>query len=77
VNSRGYQLVGNDWWAKTRGCLARTPAADELYHSEERRSTAIGWAWQSGIFALDTLPAVIIVALSARRWRRIRPGENP
>ncbi len=42
ADSHGYQLVHNDWWAKTRGCVARTPAGDELYHSEELSSKAIG-----------------------------------
>ena len=77
VNSHGYQLVRNDWWAKTRGCEARTPAGDEVYHSEELRSKAIGWAWQFAIFAIGTLPAVTIVAVSMLRWRRRAPGEEP
>jgi hypothetical protein len=67
VDSHGYQLVHNDWWAKSRGCVARTPAGDKLNHSEEFRSKAIGWAWQFAIFAVGSLPAVTIVALSAPR----------
>jgi hypothetical protein len=76
VNTHGYQLVRNDWWAKTRGCVARTPAGAELYHDEEFRNKAIGWAWQFGIFAAGTLPAVIIVASGALRWGRGSPGED-
>lgn len=77
VDGHGYQLVRNDWWAKTRGCEARTPAGDELYHDEELGNKAIGWAWQFGIFAAGTLPAVVIVASSALRWRRNPPGTDP
>ena len=77
VNSHGYQLVRNDWWAKTRGWKARTPVGDELYHGEEFRYKAIGWAWQFGILAAGTLPAAIIVALYALRWRRQSPGADP
>jgi hypothetical protein len=42
VDSHAYQLVHDDWWAKSRGCVARTPPGDELYHSEAFRSKAIG-----------------------------------
>jgi hypothetical protein len=77
VDAHGYQLVRNDWWAKTRGCIARTPAGGELYHDEEFRSKAIGWAWQFGIFAAGTLPAVVIVASSAIRWRGGSSGADP
>jgi hypothetical protein len=58
VNSNGYQLMHNDWWAKSRGCVARTPSGDEVAHSEDLRSKATGWAWQFAIFAVGTLPAV-------------------
>ncbi len=58
VNSNGYQLVQNDWWAKSRGCVARTPVGDEVLHSENLESKATGWAWQFAIFAVGTLPAV-------------------
>ena len=75
VDMNGYQLVHIDWWAKNRGCVARTPAGDELSHTEELRSKAIGWAWQFAIFAVGTLPAVTIVALSALRRRRSAPGD--
>ena len=77
MNSHGYQLVHNDWWAKTRGCVARTPAGDEVFHSEALRSKAIGWTWQLAIFAGGTLPAAIIVSFSALRWRRGSPGAGP
>ena len=35
ANSHGYQLLHNDWWAKSRGCEARTPGGDEVLHSED------------------------------------------
>ena len=76
VDSHGYQLVHNNWWAKSRGCVARTPAGDELNHSEEFRSKATGWAWQFAIFAAGTLPAVTIVAVSALQWRRRSSGGD-
>ena len=76
VNGNGYQLVHNDWWAKTRGCVARTPAGDELYHDEELGNKAIGWAWQFGIFAAGTLPAVVIVAVIVLRGRRRGPSGD-
>lgn len=75
VDSHGYQLVRDDWWAKNRGCVARTPAGDELQHSEDLRSKATGWLWQFAIFAGGTLPAMIIVASGARRWRK--PDADP
>jgi hypothetical protein len=62
VDSHGYQLVHNDWWAKTRGCVARTPGGDEVLHSEDLRSKAIGWEWQFAIFAVGMLPAVGMIA---------------
>jgi hypothetical protein len=74
ANSNGYQLVQDDWWAKTGGCVARKPDGGELIHSEELGNKAIGWAWQSAIFAAGTLPAVGIVAFIALRRRRRRPG---
>jgi hypothetical protein len=77
VDSHGYQLVQDDWWAKNRGRLARTPAGDELYHSEELHSKAIGWAWQFAVFAVGTLPAAIILTVSALRSRRRAAGEDP
>lgn len=77
VNSHGYQLVRDDWWAKTRGCVARTPAGAEVYHDEEFRNKASGWAWQFGIFAAGTLPAVIIVASGALRRRSGSSGQDP
>jgi hypothetical protein len=76
VDSHGYQLVHDDRWAKSRGCVARTAAGDELYHSEEFRSKAIGWAWQFAIFAVGTVPAVTIVAIAAARRRRRSVGGN-
>jgi hypothetical protein len=77
VDGHGYQLVHDHWLAKTRGCEARTPAGEEVYHDEELRNKAIGWAWQFGIFAAGTLPAVVTVTLSALRWRRNPPGAGP
>jgi len=66
VNSNGYQLLQNDWWPKSRGCVARTPGGDEVAHSEDLRSKATGWAWQFAIFAVGALPAVgMIVFVSS------------
>jgi hypothetical protein len=67
VANHGYQLVRNDWWAKNRGCEARTPAGDDVLHSEALSSKAIGWVWQLGIFAVGTLPAVGMVFLTLGR----------
>ena len=67
VNSHGYQLVHNDWWAKSRGCVARTPSGDEILHSEGLGSGATGWAWQFAIFAVGALPAVGMIVLVSRR----------
>ena len=67
VNSHGYQLVQNDWWAKSRGCAARTPSGDETLHSEGLGSKATGWAWQFAIFAVGALPAVGMIVLVSRR----------
>jgi hypothetical protein len=77
VDSHGYRLVHDNWWAKDRGCVARTSAGDELYHNEELRSKAIGWAWQFAIFASGNLPAAVIVTVSAYRSRRRAAGEDP
>jgi hypothetical protein len=66
VGSHGYQLVRNDWWAKTSGCVAGTPGGDEVLHSEDLRSKATGWAWQLAIFAIGTLPAVGMIVLVSR-----------
>src|SRR5262249_20209601 len=77
VDGNGYQLGRNDWWAKTRACGARTPAGGELYTDEVRTNKAMGRAWQLGIFAPGTVPAVIIVAVSTLRWRRTSPGDDP
>jgi hypothetical protein len=67
VTSRGYELVQNDWWAKSRGCVARTPGGDEVLHSEDLGSKATGWLWQFAIFAVGTLPAVGMIVLVSRR----------
>jgi hypothetical protein len=66
VSSHGYQLVQNDWWAKTRGCVARTPGGDEVLHSEDLGSKATGWAWQLAMIAAGTLPAVGMIVLVNR-----------
>ena len=66
VDSRGYQLVQNYWWAKSRGCVARTPGGDEVLHSEDLGSKATGWVWQLAIFAVGTLPAVGMIVLVSR-----------
>jgi hypothetical protein len=71
VNSHGYQLVQNDWWAKNRGCVARTPGGVELRHSEDLGSKATGWVWQFAIFAVGALPAIGMVVLVSRH-----PGER-
>jgi hypothetical protein len=67
VTSHGYQLVQNDWWAKSRGCAARTPSGDEILHSEGLGSRATGWAWQFVIFAVGALPAGGMIVLVSRR----------
>jgi hypothetical protein len=67
VNSQGYQLVRNDWWAKNRGCVARTPAGGEVVHSEDFGSKATGWGWQVAIFVVGALPAAGMVACVSRR----------
>jgi hypothetical protein len=66
VDTHGYQLVQDDWWAKDRGCVARTPSDDELRHSEGLGSKATGWAWQFAIFAAGTLPAVGMIVFVSR-----------
>ncbi|HTX95505.1 MAG TPA: hypothetical protein VME67_12000 [Mycobacterium sp.] len=77
VDSHGYRLVRNDWWAKTRGCVAVTPTGGQVSHSEDFPSKAIGWVWQLAIFAAGALPAAIIVLLYNFRWRRGSPGADP
>ena len=67
VNSHGYQLVQNDWWAKSGGCAAQTPSGDEIRHSEGLGSKATGWAWQFAIFAVGALPALGMIVLVS--WR--------
>ena len=67
VTSHGYQLVQNDWWAKSRGCAAQTPSGDEILHSEGLGSKATGWAWQFAIFAVGALPAVGMIVLVSTR----------
>jgi hypothetical protein len=67
VNGNRYQLVRDDWWAKDRGCVARTPGGDEVVHSEEFGNKATGWAWQFGIFALGAMPAAAMVVYVSRR----------
>ena len=69
VDSHGYQLLQDDWWAKNRGCVARTPAGDEMAHSEDLSSKATGWAWQFAIFAVGTLPAVGMIIYISRDSR--------
>jgi hypothetical protein len=69
VRSHGYQLVRNDWLAKTRGCVARTPNGDEVFHSEDLRSKATGWAWQFAIFAVGALPGVAMIVVVSRQPR--------
>lgn len=66
ANSHDYQLVHNEWWAKNQGCIARTPGGGEVVHSEDLASKATGWAWQLGIFAVGTLPAVGMIAFASR-----------
>ena len=67
VDSHGYQLVQNDWWAKSGGCAARTPSGDDIRHSEGLGSKATGWAWQFAIFAVGALPALGMIVLVS--WR--------
>ncbi|OBH16567.1 hypothetical protein A9X03_21050 [Mycobacterium sp. E1715] len=69
VAGNGYRLVHDDWWAKSRGCLARTPAGDAVTHSEGLASKATGWAWQLAIFGAGALPAAVILARLTFRWR--------
>jgi hypothetical protein len=61
VTSHGYQLVQNNWWAKDRGCVARTPGGDEILHSEDLGNKTVGWVWQFVIFAVGSLPAMGMV----------------
>jgi hypothetical protein len=69
VDSHGYQLVQDDWWAKDRGCEARTPTGEEIVHSEDLGSKATGWVWQFAIFAVGTLPAVGMIIYVSRDFR--------
>jgi hypothetical protein len=70
VDSHGYDLVEYDWWAKDRGCMARTSTAVEIVHSEDLGSKATGWVWQFAIFAVGTLPAVGMIIYVSRDSRR-------
>ena len=67
VSDHSYQLVQNDWWAKDRGCVARTSAGAEVLHSASLGSKARGWAWQLAIFAAGTLPAIALITVVSRR----------
>jgi hypothetical protein len=68
ASDHNYQLLQNDWWAKNRGCVARTPGGDEIVHNESLGTKARGWAWQFAIFAAGTLPAVVLITtVSLRR----------
>jgi hypothetical protein len=58
VNSHGYQLEYYDWWAKTGGCVVKTPGGDEVDHNIDLGGKAKVWVWQFAIFAVGTLPAV-------------------
>jgi hypothetical protein len=69
ANSHGYQLLKNAWWAKDRGCVARTPGGGEVLHSEGLASKATGWAWQFVIFAVGTLPAIGMIVFVSRHPR--------
>jgi len=66
VAGHGYHLMQNDWWAKTRGCVAKTPGGDEVQHSEDLGSKATGWAWQFAIFGVGALPAMGMIVLASR-----------
>jgi hypothetical protein len=70
VQDNGYRLVRDEWWAKSQGCVARSPAGDELRHSEDFGSKATGWAWQFAIFAAGSAPAAALVTVAALRSRR-------
>jgi hypothetical protein len=67
VDDHGYQLVHFDWWAKTQGCEARTPAGDEILHTEPLGRKLVNCVWQLGIFAVGTLPAVGMIAHVTRK----------
>ena len=47
-----------DWWAKTGGCVAKTPGGDEVDHNIDLEGKAKVWVWQFAIFTVGTLPAV-------------------
>ena len=74
VERNGYQLIHDRWWAKSRGCVARAPDGTELYHDEELRNKAVGWAVQFGIFAAGTSPGVCMIVVGAVQRRRNAPG---
>jgi len=67
VSSHGYQLERFDWWAKTRGCVAKAPDGDEVLHTIDLGGKAKVWVWQFAIFALGALPAVGMIALTVKR----------
>jgi hypothetical protein len=69
ANSHGYQLPQSAWWAKDRGCVARTPGGGEVLHSEGLASKATGWTWQFAIFAVGTLPAIGMIVFVSRHPR--------
>jgi hypothetical protein len=71
VDSRGYQLEHFDWWAKNRGCVAKTPGGDEILHSIDLGGKAKVWVWQFAIFTVGMSPAIVMVALTVRR------GDGP
>jgi hypothetical protein len=51
--------------------VTRTPAGDEVQHSEDLGSKARGWAWQFAIFAVGAVPAIGMIVLVSRH-----PGER-
>jgi hypothetical protein len=69
VNSHGYQLEYYDWWAKTGGCVAKTPGGDEIDHTINLAAKAKVWVWQFAIFALSTLPTVGMTIYTRRHPR--------
>lgn len=58
-----------DWWAKTGGCVAKTPGGDEVVHNIDLGGKAKVWVWQFAIFALGTLPAVGLIIYVSRNSR--------
>ena len=69
VNRHGYQLEHFDWWAKTGGCVAKTPGDDEVVHNIDLGGKAKVWVWQFAIFALGTLPAASMIIYVSRNSR--------